>query len=277
MTNTAKLISKIAKLNVMTVENGCTADEAANAAEMAEAAIFELELEGISYDEAVKAAELEAFAAMLEADFEAAEGQAVLLLTETTTENTMEAKTKAAPSVTERAWANYRAAEVKAGRKFTAADRKGKNSEWAKAMRKAYDDVTRERRIAAVQHMLVPVPEYNYWSFDPEKSSEYRRREANAAATRNMRILAEASERPLNKKQAAEAKALGLSVRDYNAAKKWADENCMSVTRWIEKLKEEDAAAKERERLELEAWRMEQLFRAGASKTRRKGYASRWY
>jgi hypothetical protein len=280
MTNTAKLISKIAKLNAMTVANGCTADEAANAAEMAEAAIFELELKGTNYDEAVEAAELEAFAAMLEADFEAAGGQAALLLTETTMENTMEAEATAVPSVTERAWANYRAAEVKAGRKFTAADRKGKISEWAKAMRKAHDDVTRERRIAAVQHLLKPVPKYNYYSQDYLERSEGRRREASAAAAHNMRILAEAAERPLNQKQAAEAKALGLSVKEYHNAAKWAKGHGVSVTRWIGKLKAEDAAAKGRERMELESWRREQVSvksKAGASKMRRRGYTARGY
>lgn len=275
MTNTAKLISKIAKLNVMTAENGCTAEEAENAAELAEAAIFELELEGISYDEAVEAAELEAFEQMLNADFAAEGDKAVLLLTEETTENTMEAEVKAV-SVTERAWTLYRAAEVEAGRKFTAADRKGKSSEWAKAMRKAYDDVMRERRVAAVQHLIVPVPEYNYWSADPEKSSEYRRREANAAATHNMRILAEASERPLNKKQAAEAKALGLSVRDYNAAKKWADENCMSVTKWIRKLKAEEMVAKGRKQLELRAWCTEQILPESKKKVAMRGRYKKW-
>jgi hypothetical protein len=280
MTNTAKLISKIAKLNAMTVENGCTADEAANAAEMAEAAIFELELEGTSYDEAVEAAELEAFERMLNADFAAEGDKAVLILTETTTENTMEAEAKAVPSITERAWANYRAAEVEAGRKFTSADREGKGSEWAKAMRKAYDDVTRERRIAAVQHLLKPVPKYNYWSLDPEINSEGRRRQYNEAIAHNMRILAEAAERPLNQKQAAEAKALGLSVKEYRNAAKWAKENGMSVTRWIGKLKAEDAAAKGRERMELESWRREQVSvksKAGASKMRRRGYTARGY
>lgn len=87
MTKIEKLISKIEKLNAMTIENGCTVEEAASAAEMAEAAEFELNVEIANIAEA---AELEAFAAMLEADFEAAEeGEAVLLLTETTTENKM--------------------------------------------------------------------------------------------------------------------------------------------------------------------------------------------
>jgi hypothetical protein len=199
------------------------------------------------------------------------------MLTETTTETTMEAEAKAAPSITERAWTLYRAAEANSGRKFTAADRKGNDSEWAKAMFDAYHEVMKERRIAAVQHKLVPVPEYNYFSLDSEKNSERRRQAYNEAVDHNMRILAEASERPLNQKQAAEAQALGLSVREYNTTKKWADENGMSVTRWIGKLKAEDAVAKGRERLELEVWRMKQASaknKADVSRMRRRGYAA---
>lgn len=172
-------------------------------------------------------------------------------------------------NVTKLAWSLFGAAETESGRKFTAADRKGKDSEWAKAMRKAYDDVTRERRIAAVRHLLKPVPEYNYWSLDPEKNSERRRLAYNEAVDNNMRILAEAAERPLNQKQAAEAKALGLSVKEYHNVAKWADENGMSVTAWIEKLAAEDAAQKARERQERDDRRMEWLATENKKKVER--------
>lgn len=157
-------------------------------------------------------------------------------------------------NITKRAWEIYRAAEVKSGRKFTAADRKGKNSEWGKAMRKAYDDIMRERRIAAVQHLLLPVPKYDRYSLDPIESSEGRLRQYNEAVERNMRIIAEASERPLNQKQAAEAKAFGLTAHDYRNTKKWADANNMSVTEWMNHIKIKDEAAKEKDRHETLAW-----------------------
>jgi DNA-binding transcriptional MerR regulator len=185
-------------------------------------------------------------------------------------------------SITEKAWTLYRAAEVKAGRKFTTADRKGKNSEWAKAMRQAYDDVMRERRISAVQHLLKQVPEYSYWSLDPEKNSEGRRRQYNEVVDHNMRIIAKASERPLNQKQAAEAKALGLSVKEYRNAAKWAKENGMSVTAWEDKIKAEDAVRKKEERQKMDehpAWLpSENKKKVAAMRGRytRRGYARSW-
>jgi hypothetical protein len=162
-------------------------------------------------------------------------------------------------NITKRAWEIYRKMEETSDRMFTTADRKGKNSAWAEAMRKAYDDVTRERRIAAVQPLLKPVPKYNYYSQDYAERSEGRRREASAAAAHNMRILAEAAERPLNQKQAAEAQALGLSVKEYHNAAKRADENGMSVTAWMEKLAAENAAQKAKERQEQDDRHMEWL------------------
>lgn len=157
-------------------------------------------------------------------------------------------------NITERAWVLYREAESASGRKFTATDRKGKNSEWARCMRKAYDDIMRERRITAVQHLLKPVLKYDQYSLDPTERSESRLRQRNEVFEHNMRIIAEASEKPLNQKQAAEAKELGLTVREYHNTKKWADANEMSVTEWIDYLKAKEEAAKEQERQATLSW-----------------------
>lgn len=154
-------------------------------------------------------------------------------------------------NITKRAWTIYRAAEVKAGRKFTSADRKGKGSEWAKAMRKAYSDSMMERRIAAAMNLLKPEPKYNQFSLNPSERSEQQRRARDAARNHNDIVLAAAIEKPLNQKEAAEAKALGLTARDYNNAAKWAKVHSVTVTGWIGRLKAAEAAAEEKEEQQI--------------------------
>lgn len=176
-------------------------------------------------------------------------------------------------NITKRAWELYRAAEKASGRKFTAADRKGKDSEWAKAMRKAYNGVMKDRRIAAVQNLLKPVPKYNQYSLDCTESSEGQRRQRNDAINHNRRIIAKASERPLNQKQTEEASALKLTVREYHNTKKWAEAHNMSVTEWINHLKTEEEAAKEKEQHDHYSWlSAENERKVAAMRNRRRRY-----
>jgi hypothetical protein len=55
---------------------------------------------------------------------------------------------------------------------------------------------------------------------------------------------------------------LGLSVREFHATKKWADENGMSVKGWCLHLEAEEVKAEEKKRVDMEqshlAWLTEQ-------------------
>lgn len=176
------------------------------------------------------------------------------------------------PSVSKIGWMIYRAAETKAGRKFTAADRKGKDSEWAKAMRaagalrdaeksvggldstaalvratrlvglsisRAETDRLRQPYQAACDQQKAKIDQVRHLlkpvpKYDPYSLDYVERSESRRIASRE---AAEYNSRvikeALEPKQSPEAIALGLSEVDYGRARACAHGMGMDVKQYI--------------------------------------------
>lgn len=193
-------------------------------------------------------------------------------------------------NTTRAAWTIFRKLELESGRKFTSADRKGKDSAWAKAMRDACQLVATEiefgleaeaamRRVnrlaglalsrAETSKLLEPhiakalefngnvspllrkVKKYNEFSVDYEERSETRRAENCEAITHNNNIIANFATEQLSAEQKEESKELGMRADEYLIAGKRAKANGMSVTTWMEKIKAEEAEQEAKERQEM--------------------------
>jgi hypothetical protein len=176
------------------------------------------------------------------------------------------------PSTTSIAVMIYRAAEAKAGRKFTAADRKGKGSEWAKAMRaagalrdteksvggldssaalartsrlvglsisRAETDRLRQPYQAACDQQKAKIDQVRHLlkpvpKYDPYSIDYTERSESRRIASRD---AAEHNSRvikeALEPKQSPEAVALGMSETDYGRARACANGIGMDVAQYI--------------------------------------------